>query len=234
MDTDRFDTIAKRLSAGRLSRRQALERIGDAPLDILPRENVLDPLGLTGTTNAATAVIPDPVPHAFTSERRQFLGINPAVRFYEESTFWNPSWTLAEGAIQTTTIHDTTATAEAIGTGALLSPASHRAQTAPDLLGFGAPLDDCPNCHTLTEAYSYGLGVVLAGGWILQNPLFSGYGAIEAYLPVERIAIAVATTFAEDGFDDGGNILHPRSSQEIFAAIGAYLAPNATPSGRRP
>jgi hypothetical protein len=57
--------------------------------------------------------------HAFSSERREPLGIAPATRFYEESTYWNPSWTLAQGAIQTTNIDDLAATAVAVGTGAL-------------------------------------------------------------------------------------------------------------------
>jgi CubicO group peptidase (beta-lactamase class C family) len=210
----------------------ALERIGDAPLATLLQENVLAPLGLTGTTSSSTPNIPDPVLHAFTSERRSILGIDPVVRFYEESTYWNPSWTLAEGAIQTTTIHDMTATAEAVGTGQLLTLESHQARIGPDLLGFGAPLEGCPACNTLGEEYSYGLGVVLAGRWILQNPLFGGYGAIEAYLPNERIAIAVATTFGEQGFDEQGNNLHEKASWEIFASIGAYLSPDDTPTGR--
>jgi hypothetical protein len=154
------------------------------------------------------------------------------VRFYEESTFWNPSWTLAEGAIQSTTIHDMTATAEAIGTGALLSPESHQAQLAPDLLGFGAPLEGCPNCHTLDEVYNYGLGVVRGGPWILQNPLFGGYGGVAAYLPSQKIAIAVASTFGEASFDALGNYRNGNVSQAIFAAIGAYLAPDEAPPGR--
>ncbi len=211
---------------------RVLERIGDAPLDALLQENVLDPLGLTGTTNAATAAIPEPALHAYTSERRSTLGIDPAIRFCEESTFWNPSWTLAEGAVQTTTIHDMTATAEAIGTGTLLSPESHQAMISDELLGFGAPLEGCPACHTLDANYNYGLGVVLAGNWILQNPLFGGYGALEAYLPSKKLAIAVATTFGEQAFNEEGNNLYSRSSWDIFAAIGAALAPDEAPPGR--
>jgi hypothetical protein len=57
-------------------------------------------------------------------------------------------------------------------------------------------LEGCPACHTLDEVYNYGLGVVLSGSWILQNPLFGGYGAVEAYLPSKKIAIAVVTTTA--------------------------------------
>ena len=102
----------------------------------------------------------------------------------------------------------------------------------PRLLGFGAPLAGCANCHTLDEAYAYGLGAVLSGDWILQNPLFAGYGAIEAYLPARKLAIAVATTFGEESFDAQGNSLHSRASWDIFAAIGALLAPEAAPAGR--
>jgi hypothetical protein len=132
---------------------------------------------------------------------------------------------LAKGAIQTTDIVDMTASAVAIGEGTLLSPASHQAQIAPDLLGFGTPVAGCPNCHTLDETYTYGLGVVLSGDWILQNPLFAGYGAVMAYLPAQKIAIAVAATFGEGAFDEQGNYKYS-SHAEIFAAIGTHLAPD--------
>jgi CubicO group peptidase (beta-lactamase class C family) len=213
---------------------QALERIAGRPLAVLLQEYVLDPLGLSATESASTAAIPTPALHAFSSERREALGIPAGTRFYEESTYWNPSWTLAAGAIQTSNIYDLTATAVAVGEGTLLSPASHRAQVSASLLGFGAPLAGCPNCHTLDEAYSYGLGVVRSGPWILQNPLFCGYGAVEAYLPARKLAIAVATTFGEQSFDAQGDYLHSRASWEIFAAIAAVLAPEDAPVTTRP
>jgi CubicO group peptidase (beta-lactamase class C family) len=208
---------------------QALEKITGKPMATLMQEQILGPLGLTNTIGSSTPAIPEPVLHSFTSERRKALGVDSDVRFYEESTFWNPSWTIAEGAIQTTNIYDMTATAEAVGTGSLLSPESHRAQIAPDLLGFGSPLKGCPNCHTLDQTYNYGLGVVLAGPWLLQNPLFSGCGSLEAYLPSKGIAVAIAVTFDEESFDEQGNYLYGFASQNILAAIGAYLAPDAAP-----
>ena len=212
---------------------QALQRIADMPLADILRERVLAPLALTNTVSAQTAEIPQPVLHVFTSERRTALGIPERTPFYEESTFWNPSWTLAEGSVQTTNITDMTATAIAVGEGTLLSRESYQAMVRPELIGFGAPLDGCPTCHTLDEHYSYGLGVVLSGPWILQNPLFAGCGAIEAYLPSRKLAIAVATTFAEDGFDAEGNELYPRASWEIFAEIATLLAPNEAPATTR-
>jgi CubicO group peptidase (beta-lactamase class C family) len=208
----------------------ALEAITGQPLDTLMQENIFDPLGLENTTGADTAVIPAPVLHAFSSERREQLRIAPGVRFYEESTYWDPSWTLAAGAVQTTNIVDMTTTAIAIGEGTLLSPESHAAQIAPDLLGFGSPLEGCPNCHKLDEKYNYGLGVVLHGPWILQNPLFGGYSAVEAYLPEKKIAIAVANTYGEGSFDEQGNYAHGNASQLIFAKIAEVLAPGSVPS----
>jgi len=131
---------------------QALEKITGQPLATLLQEYVLEPLGLNDTASWSTPTIPAPVLHAFSSERREALGIAPGTRFYEESTYWNPSWTLAAGAIQTTNIYDMTATAIAVGEGTLLSSESHQAQVAPRLLGFGAPLAGCPNCHTLRRS----------------------------------------------------------------------------------
>ena len=207
---------------------QALEKITGQPLDVALKEQVLDPMGLRNTVSWSTPEISQPVLHAFSSERRQVLGIPAGTPFYEESTFWNPSWTLAQGAIQTTNIFDMTTTAEAIGEGTLLSPESHQEQIAPKLLGFGKPLKGCPACHTLDKTYSYGLGVVISGSWLLQNPLFGGYGAVAAYLPAKKIAIAVANTFQEAAFDDQGNYKH-KPFQDIFAATATYLAPDDAP-----
>jgi CubicO group peptidase (beta-lactamase class C family) len=204
---------------------QALEKITGQPLDVALREQVLDPMGLRNTVAWSTPQISEPVLHAFSSERRQALGIPSGTRFYEESTYWSPSWTFAQGAIQTSDIADLTTTAEVVGEGTVLSLASHQAQIAPDLLGFGSPLKGCPACHTLDERYTYGLGVVLSGDWLLQNPLFAGYGAVTGYLPAQKIAVAVATTFGEGAFDDEGNYKYS-SHSNIFAAIGTYLAPD--------
>jgi CubicO group peptidase (beta-lactamase class C family) len=203
---------------------KALEKITDQPLDVALQEQVLGPMGLRNTVAWSTAQISEPVLHAFSAERREALGIPAGTPFLEESTYWNPSWTFAAGAIQTSDIVDLTTTAVAVGEGTLLSPASHQAQIAPDLLGFGSPLKGCPACHTLDKTYTYGLGVVLTGDWIVQNPLFAGYGAVTGYLPAQKIAVAVATTFGEGAFDDQGNYKYS-SHSDIFAAIGTFLAP---------
>jgi CubicO group peptidase (beta-lactamase class C family) len=207
---------------------EALEKIGGKPLDVLMQEQVLGPMGLRHTVASSTPAIPEPALHAFSSERRVYLGIAPGTRFYEECTYWNPSWTVAEGLVQTTDIVDVATTMTAVGEGTILSPQSHQAQVSPDMLGFGTPIAGCAGCRTMNEDYNYGLGVVLHGKWILQNPLFSGYAAIGAYYPPAKLAVAVATTFGEGSFDEQGN--YTSGWQAIFEAIGAYLAPEAMPS----
>ncbi|HEU0115725.1 MAG TPA: serine hydrolase domain-containing protein [Thermomicrobiales bacterium] len=205
---------------------QALEKIGGKPMAELMQSNIFEPLGLTGTAGGSTPAIPEPALHAFTSERRAALGIKPDVPFLEESTYWNPSWTTAAGAIQTTNIYDLTTTAVAIGTGSLLTPASHQAQVAPTLRGFGKPVAGCPTCFTQNDVYTYGLGVILTGNWLAQNPLYYGYAAVEGYLPSKKLAIATAVTFTEAAFDDQGNYKGGNAAQNLFTSIANELAPD--------
>lgn len=166
-----------------------LQKIGGKPLATLLRQKVLNPLGLTGTVASQTADIPSPALHGFSSERRVALAIPPTTPFYEETTSWNSSWGTPPGATETTTIYDLTKTAEGIGSGALLSKASYKAQTDPNLLGFGQTTAQCPSCHKNINYFNYGLGIVRSGSWLLQNPLLDGYAADEAYLPSKKIAI---------------------------------------------
>lgn len=207
---------------------EILSKIGHEPLDTLLREKVLDPMGLTSTTGTQTSEIPSPVLHSFSSERRVALGIPPSGSFYEEATFWNTQWGTPIGANETTDINDMATTAVKVGTGALLSKPSYHAMTDPNLLGFGYTEPSCaPSCFKQTNIYNFGLGVVRSGSWLLQDPLLSGEGSTEAYLPAQKIAIAVVVTFSPGAFDSQGN--YSNSSDPIFRAIGTYLAPHDPP-----
>jgi CubicO group peptidase (beta-lactamase class C family) len=205
----------------------ALEKASGEDMPKLLQEKVLGPLGLTDTANSFTPDIPAPVLHAYTSERREALKISGSTPFYEESTYWNPSWTITHGAVQTTNIYDLEATAVGIGSGKLLSPESYRAMVSTDLRGKTSALPGCATCQEQSEAYTYGLGVVISGDWLLQNPMFAGYAAVEAYLPAQKIAIAVAVTYDPAAFDAQGN--YPNSAQTLFQKIGAELAPTDAP-----
>jgi len=205
----------------------ALEKVTGQEMPKLLSEKVLRPLGLTNTVNSPTPEIPAPVLHAFSSERREFLKIGPGTPFYEESTFWDPSWTITHGAIQTTNIYDLEATAVGIGSGRLLSADSYQKMISTDLRGKTRKQRGCATCDEMTDGYTYGMGIVISGNWLLQNPLMSGYSAVTAYLPSQKIAIAVANTYLPEAFDDQGNYIN--AADTLFRKIGAVMAPDDAP-----
>ncbi len=205
----------------------AIEQATGQDISKLLSDKVLRPLGLTNTAASLTAAIPGPALHAFTSERRAFLGIPRDTPFYEESSFWNPSWTITHGAIQTSNIYDLEATAVGIGSGKLLSPDSYRKMVSTDLRGKTHAQPGCPTCAPQGLGYTYGLGIVISGNWLLQNPMFAGYAATEAYLPAKKLAIAVAVTFAPEAFDTEGG--YTNRSEALFRAIGRELVPDDAP-----
>ncbi|GAA3102348.1 serine hydrolase domain-containing protein [Pseudonocardia yunnanensis] len=206
----------------------ALEKITGQDLTTALREKTLAPLGLDNTTDPGTAAITEPVLHAFSSERRQALQIPAGVPFYEESTYWNPSWTLARGAIQTTNLHDLSVTAAAINSGQLLSPESYAKMVSTELRGRTTAIAGCAACFDQNIAYTYGLGVVISGNWLLQDPLFSGESAVEAYLPSQKIAIAVAVTYQPEAFDPTTGA-YSNVADKLWRQIAAQVAPSDPP-----
>ncbi|MEU7905645.1 serine hydrolase domain-containing protein [Actinoplanes sp. NPDC049118] len=165
---------------------QILERVTGTALKELLRRQVLNPLGLSATVSENSAVIPGPVLHGYTIERGKF----------EDSTYWNPSWSTAAGAVLTSNICDLGTSARAVGTGRLVSAGALRTQLDPGTVGLGEPTGTCPAaiCLRQTEERHFGLGVIVEDGWIQQTPSFAGYSAVQTYLPGRDIAIAVATT----------------------------------------
>lgn len=188
----------------------ALEKITGTRLDVLLEQLIMGPLGLRETANSFTADIPTPVLHAFSDDRGT----------YEESTFWNPSWTTAPGAVQTTDICDLERSAGALGSGELLSPAAYREMLNPGNVGLGHATPTCPAevCLANTETTHYGMGIIVLNGWVSQHPLFFGYSASQNYLPCDRVAIAVSTT-------QGHNAPDGHSAHTIAQRIAAALVP---------
>jgi CubicO group peptidase (beta-lactamase class C family) len=182
---------------------------------------------LAQTRSFDTPEIPEPVLHAYSSERRSELHIPGGTAFYEESTFWDPSWTTANGAVQVTDITDMVRSMELVGSGTLLSKASAAAQLSPNLAGFGHADPKCSACRRNTVEFNYGLGVVNLGPWVTQIKSFAGCGGTVGYLPSRRLAVAVVTTYTPSAFDAEGN--YPNASQSIFAALAERLAPGTLP-----
>ncbi len=159
---------------------------------------VLRPLGLGETRIASTATIPRPVLHAFTSER----GV------YEDSTTWSPSWTLGDGMIATSTIDDLATAGRAVFTGRLLSADSYRQLVTP------------PAVEPNTPAVGYGLGLLVANGWRIQNPSLNGYSGVLAHLPARRLTVAATVTSTRPG-----TLIERNANEALLARLTAYLAP---------
>lgn len=206
---------------------KALEKATGEDMPKLLQDKVLGPLGLTNTANSFTPEIPVPVMHAFTSERRQALQIPNGTSFYEESTYWNPSWTITHGAIQTTNIYDMEASASGLGSGRLLSKDSYEKFASTALRGKTTALPDCTTCMEMNEGYTYGMGVVISGDWLLQNPLFAGEAGVMAYLPNKKISLAIAVTYLPEAFDEQGN--YRNEADTLFRRIAKELAPDDAP-----
>ena len=167
---------------------------------LIPRR-VFAPLGLRHTHISAFPNIPAPVLHAYTSQRGP----------YEDSTYWSPSWTIAKDMVMTATIDDVIKSAKAVGTGPLISRKASRERFAP--ITAGPP--------GLSRHLYYGLGIVVANTWEVQNPELNGYTAISAYLPSRKISLALAVTKGAKAAGTGTNY-----SQLLFSEIGDYLAPD--------
>lgn len=208
-----------------------LAKIAHMPLDDALLRYVLAPMGLTQTVASTTPEIPQPVLHSFTSERREVLGIKPSVPFFEEGTYWNPSWTTAEGAVQTTNISDLITSLEAVASGKLLSRASTAAQIKPSLIGFGHTQEGCPACRENSVAFNYGLGVILAGSWITQTLGFAGASGAVGTLPPAKLSIAIEATNAQSAYDAQGNA--GLGATAVFRSLANALAPGSLPPAPR-
>lgn len=206
-----------------------LAKIAHIPLASAIQKYVLDPIGLKNTRAYTTPYIPAPVLHVFDSERRSILGVKPGVPFYEESTFWNPSWTTIEGAVEITDVTDLSTSIEAVATGKLLSRSSSRAQISPHLIGFSHPAPGCAACRPQTTAFSYGLGVFLLGPWISQSLGFAGASGATAYLPSQKLTISIEVTNAPGAYDNKGDAKYGLPAGNVLKELADALAPNTFP-----
>ena len=163
------------------------------------RERVLGPLGLRHTQISRYAAFPGPALHSYTSERGP----------YEDATFWSPSWTIGDGQVMSATIGDVARSARAVGSGALISPAAARERVANTSAGLPGPR---PELH-------YGLGELVAGDWVIQNPMLNGYTGVMAYLPERKLSLAIVTTILPSADPELAY------STLLFHRLGAYLAP---------
>ncbi|MFA9400807.1 MAG: serine hydrolase domain-containing protein [Acidobacteriota bacterium] len=174
------------------------------------KKRILDRLNLNQTGISRLAPMPRPVLHAYIADRGP----------YEDSTFWNPSWTIGSGTVLSSTIDDVARAARPIFGGRLLSARSRQQLVARDNVGKGGQ----------TKDFYFGLGLLAGGGWRMQNPQLNGYTAISGYLPARKLTIAVTATNRLKAAKADSN-----PSVIMFNRMAAYLAPDhPTPTSHRP
>lgn len=151
-----------------------LEKATGKSMPELYEEYIFRPLGLKHTGYSINPDLPEPVLHAFSSDR----GI------YEDATFWNPSWTGDSGPLYST-LHDLGVWANAFGKGKLLTNASF------------SELISRPE-HVKNPDIYIASGFAVANGWYFQNPSFNGYSGAFGYLPSQDLTIIIYTTESVD------------------------------------
>jgi D-alanyl-D-alanine carboxypeptidase len=179
---------------------EVISKVTGESVDSLMHSRIFKPLGLRQIAISRLPAMPGPVLHAYVGDRGG----------YEDSTFWSPSWTIGAGTVMSGTIGDIARTAEAVGTGALLSPRASRQRFAP---APGGLTTFAPGSH-------YGLGIVVANGWSIQNPMLNGYTGVMAYLPRQRLAVAIVATARQSA-----SASELPFASVLFEKLTAYLSP---------
>lgn len=150
-----------------------LEQIHEKTIPQLLEERIFNPLKLTDTVYTEGPELREPLLHGYTTERKVF----------EDSTFWNPSWTSFSGSIAAP-LQDVAAIIRAIGSSSIITPSSLQEMTAPLTVGKGG--------NSQKRYYAMGIGV--SGDWLMQNPNFGGYQGIILYnMKTDITAVAFVT-----------------------------------------
>ena len=175
-----------------------LETVTRKNYGALLQEMILNRLDLHNTVYPSTAEIRMPVLHAYTSERGS----------YEDSTYWNPSWTSFSGQINSD-VCDLAAWEQAFGTGRLLTPHSAGEIAAATNVGRD---ENTPSLY-------FGLGTIVNNGWLVASGNFFGWHTATAYYPPRRIALVVTET-------EGSHTTKAESiSNDILRQISRVLTP---------
>lgn len=176
------------------------EEVAGRPVGRLLRDRIFEPLGMTETTYPFSTALPAPFWNGYTTQDASGTGEKVA-----NATHWNPTFTGAAGQV-VSTLADMQTWARAIGTGSLLSKASHRAQLTA-------------NPFAVKGAKAYDFGVGTDKGWITHAGTVPGYNSDFGYLPKLDASIVVLTNTDIEAA--------PRSqpSVSIMSALSAVIAP---------
>ena len=152
---------------------EVLERATGRSMAQLLQKRIFAPLHLDHTAVADTTAIATPTFHAYTSERGR----------YEDSTYWNPTWALGSGNLNST-VEDIGRWARALGSGELVSTKAHEEQLSSANAGLGP----------LTKQRYFTYGIAAQGNWLIGNPQLQGYRGLMAQRRDSPLTIVVYTT----------------------------------------
>ncbi len=161
---------------------------------------ILQPLGLDHTIWAEDASFPTPLAHGYTQQ-----GDNPP---FTDATFWNPSWGWATGNM-ISSMPDLRVWARALGTGALLAPATQALrQTQVDVGGH------------VPGVFAYALGMGYVNGWWGHAGELPGYNTVIWYRPDVDAVLVVSVNADHIPVDDGeGGVVEVSPAQVIADAL---------------
>jgi D-alanyl-D-alanine carboxypeptidase len=181
---------------------EIIRKVGGTSVSNQIERSILDPLGMRDTNMTATAVTPPPVLHSYTDERGP----------WEDATFWSPTWTPYAGNM-TSTLDDLGRWARALGSGSLLSKASHEIQTTPAPDGLGK----------FSDGVTYVFGTAVTNGWVFAAPGLLGITGVVANLPAEGLTVVIFTSSSPSS-PEGTHY-----AAAMFNEVGEILAPEHAP-----
>lgn len=146
-----------------------VQRVTGQSLADYVRQHVIAPLGLWQTFWPTNGAMPEPFTHGY-------LGL-PDGGGVVDSTFWNPSWGDAAGAI-ISDLADMRVWAAAVGRGTLLRPETQAQRIAGDAAYPGV---------------TYAFAIFDTHGWIGHNGDIPGYTTVSVYLPEQDATLVVFT-----------------------------------------
>jgi CubicO group peptidase (beta-lactamase class C family) len=190
------------------------------PIKDLINKYIIYPLNLKDTKFENSQIIQEPVFHSFSKVRTPY---------YEDSTYWNPSWGSYATKINSNA-YDVNMIGYNIGAGTLISKELYDAQMTS--------LVPEPNAKL-----SYGMGIFV-GGFGLEylktkeypypvvgsSQSFNGYSGLWEYIPRMKMTINIQTnTFNDDDFNINWileNLLKEFSFPDLIAAVNYGNTPN--------
>ncbi|MGW5455957.1 serine hydrolase domain-containing protein [Nocardia sp. NPDC003979] len=182
---------------------EVLQKAAGKPLGELIAEHITDPLGMRDSEVVLNPQMDEPILHGYTNERK----------FFEDSTFWNPTAFLHSGNMNST-VADVGRWVRALGTGERLTPEQFRQMMGPSTAGLGP---------FTTEKY-FAFGVVHLAGWLFMNPSYGGYDGVAFYDTKTETTVVVYGTLGPTSNADQNNAVG------IGTAISTLLVPDRPPA----